>query len=326
MRITSQDGRFGDESQTTEMPEMKPSHLAWQLVFLCPLATLLAPGFSAAAEDAGRHASLAENKEVTTRLRSSLSQVESLAGATILFVTVQADGTAQVVGPLAKESQRAQIETDGLKALQRERERGTLSRDITRVDASPMTILVTDPKYPIRYVLSLDKLLGGFPDCMIQTREYNPETGRLSLSGVVENSAHLEMLGELLPALDAVGSVDTSSVIVASLEGFSDRPVRGHQYAYAALRANRGQEVVDVATDMIRRGYRQADVWYLRAAGHLLTGRKNEALGDMRVAAALEAKRSRSPRFLVLEHFQGPLRLELERTAILGPIPCIAAR
>ncbi len=263
----------------------------------------------------------------TERLADNLAQVEALQSAQVLLVVAREDGAAEVFGFLAEGSQREAVETEGLKALVREAERGELPRAPAAVDASGMVVLGTSPLFPLEYVMMLDRLMADVPACLIRPKTYHPATRALSLCGVVESEELLGLVESRLPALAGVDAVDVGSVILADQRAFSGAHVWGHHDVHAAVREWRPEDVVDATTRLIRRGYSWPDAWFLRAAGHLMEGREADAVGDVRIARAIESDRSyyRSQRFRAIERVQGPVRTQLERMVALGPASSIVS-
>ena len=146
------------------------------------------------------------------------------------------------------------------------------------------------------------------------------EKRRLDLCGVVTDKAVLKLV-EL--ALDGLRDMDViGHGLVLMVDGVLDpndwRQIMGSTsrlfaQAVRALQDDAGMVLLDLTDKLIRRGRRTSYVWCLRAAGHIMVGEDQLAMGDLRLAGI---PRKRHRLFL---NFQGELRTRLEELAPLGP-------
>jgi uncharacterized ubiquitin-like protein YukD len=266
-------------------------------------------------------------QHLTERLRNNLGQVESLATAQIFVAVVRADGSVQVCGLVAEESQQKEIEMKGLTALQREVKAGIITMPVAvdRVDASKMVALPQGRLTPLDHVLAFDKALASLPNCILRVQSYDPLRDIVRICGSVPSEEYHDVLKECLTASKSQFLFD-DVVIVDHKMARGDYVWNIHDIT-RALANQSSQQVLAGSQQIIRFGNSSPEAWYYRAAGYLLAGNDERAIGAVRVAASMESERIysyyRSKRFGALERFQGNLREKLERMVDAGPSICI---
>lgn len=307
---------------------MRYLSLRWSLALVGTLAAL---SFPAARGDEAPPppralAPLEQSQKVTERLRNSLAQLDALRDAQIGAAILWSDGTVQVFGFVRGPEQRSLIEEEGKKALDRETEQKNLPFPVGKVDASPMVLAQRGPLTPLDRVVQTERVLASVPGCLVCVACFSPSAETIFLCGTVETGDHLPLVADLATRVAGVAHVNVRDLIVTDQDAFQGSHLWERSDLYKALRTGQGHAMVATADLMLRRGYRRADAWYLRAVGHLLNGQQIEAVGDVRIAAALESDLvfQDSSRFVALARFQGPLRIHLERLAALGPSASLA--
>ncbi len=260
-----------------------------------------------------------ECRKLSDRLQNNLSQLESLETAQILFVMGWTDGTAKVFGVITDESQRNAIAEMGLKALQREADQGLVGLRVSDLNTSSLVLARRPTAVPVDFVRRLEKILNTLPSCLLRVQAYSPSSQKLCLCGFIESPEYLQTLKQAIANVKGIRGVDTRDVVVAGKCSASSQRDWGYTDLYRGLRNTDGNAMTEAATALIRSGQGTVDVWYLRAAGHLMASQRDQAVGDIRVAMALDGSSFyRSQRFSPLQRVQGNLREELERMVAFG--------
>ncbi len=269
----------------------------------------------------------AQTPTIAGRLRASLLNDPQLQGARVVFAQRTSDGVVHVSGFLADEAQRARVEQQGLVVLQREEAANNLAGPFTKVDASQMQVVSGQPS-PLDYLTVVDQLLGRGAE-PIAVQQYDPQRSELTLCGIVSTDARRQALVAGLRGLENVKTVRINQVLVADELAFAGSTGFEYDDCMDALTGQQGPQVVNLADTMLRRGRIESRIWYLRAAGHLLAGRTEQAVGDLRVAQLMDSRDAPSaqgrpsPRFAALRKFQGTHRLTLERLIAQGRASCL---
>jgi len=218
------------------------------------------------------------------------------------------------------------------------------------VDVSKMLVFDTSSMSDMRRLLLVERILDDMLSEVVErtTRanvtvdvirlrgkvrilHYNVKDRRMTLCGVVSNGRERQRIEQMLLRLKDVEDVVSDHVLLTDARSLSadtadsyldTRPL--HCEAMSALKHSSGPELVCFADEMIRMGRFSSSVWYLRAAGHLMSGNDILAVGDLRIAGADRDRHG------LLEKFQGHQRIKLERMVAHGPfitftspqIPC----
>ena len=265
---------------------------------------------------------------VAERLRSSLAQVPELATARILSAATSSDGVVRLYGLLGDPSQRALIEAAGLKALQSEaaNPRSTLKGPFAKVDASWMFVMGRERPFPLDFIVTVDKMLDAMSSGVLRVQSYDVGTREITLCGFVASPTELQELQVGLQSFTEVSLVRIEPVILTDEKAFDGTYSWMYVGMFDDVRTQHGQNLVAVSSAMIRKDHRRSAVWYVRAAGHLLCGQRSSAVGDVRIAVALDRRvhyGGASPRSQVLERFQGRLRVELEQIVASGTLASV---
>lgn len=265
-------------------------------------------------------------RSLTERLRTNVIQAD-LPGTQVFVAVVRADGVVQVFGTVADDSWRKQIEMNGLLELQRTAKAGAIKIPVAvnRVDASRMAALPQGRLSPLDHVLVLDKALAAIPNCLLRVETYDSFRSTVRLCGSVPSEEQHSVLKECLAGFNPRFSFDDVLVV--------DRKMARGDYVWSvhdvtrALASGSSEQVLTGSQQLIRFGDSSPEAWYYRAAGCLLAGNNEQAIGAVRIATSVEAQQVysyyQSSRFHALERFQGNLREKLERMVDSGPSICI---
>ena len=262
-----------------------------------------------------------DRRDAAERLRANLLNDPSLEGIQIVGTDVLPVGLVEVRGLLTDQSQRLLVEKQGLKALRREVEVGNLTGPVARVDASKMIMAPGKDASPVDYVRVIEKLLPATPGNAVRVRSRGAAGGEVILCGVVPSEDDRQQLQTALSHLRFTASVNVEPVMVVDRAPSADVSFLLYRDALLGLKRRNSGEIIEPATRIIRKGDGKAAVWYLKAAGHLLAGERSTAVGDVRIAVALEGRHALTPhsaRFDVLRHFQGKPRIDLEQMISAG--------
>lgn len=261
--------------------------------------------------------------EVFGILDASLRDAPELAGFKLIYAEMTPAGVLNLAGLVGSEDQRPALKQRAIAAVTNAVESGKLPKEpaLERVDLTKVRV----GSSPVDEMLVVESLLPAAPTRVLRTQWYAPDKGELYLAGLVESDASKARLIDELSRLPLVRKVDVGGVLVRQ----TGLPLPGEPTgtlldAYDALGRKDADALLVAATASIRNAAPNSaaalNSWYLRAAAHQMMGRRQEAIGDLRVAQALaENLAVAGGYYATLERFQGPQRLALSNLLREGP-------
>jgi hypothetical protein len=286
--------------------------------------------------------------EVFGILESSLRDQPDLVGFKLIHAELTPAGLLDLAGLAASEEQKGLAKQRAVKAIVNAIETGALPKGVVeRVDMTKVLI----GSSAVDELLVIELLAPGRPTRVVRASLYFPDRGVLILSGIVESEAVRtqivqrlealpilervdvtnvlvrqsgglrpgEMLGTMQDANDALGRMTPPTVVIPSKER-CERP----QVLALPIPGNPPEEMLQAATASLRNSApgsaASLNAWYMRAAAHLMQGRRQEAIGDLRVAQTLaQFTIGVDSYYTTLERFQGPIRIALSNLLREGP-------
>jgi hypothetical protein len=253
-------------------------------------------------------------------LERSLRNLPELRRMVLVYAERADDGTVWVVGLVPTEPLRSVVEQQGLRALQNAVEARRLPGPVTRLDTTRLLVGTSHEDL----LQAVETLCPSEPPLrVVRVQRFSLETGVLAVGGVAGGAADRARLIRTLEKLPVVKRVEDRDLLVAASFPSDDSASVFYNRAVAALGRQSGREMVEASSQVVRQGHSKRAIviraWYLRAAGHLLQGQAEQAVGDLRVADALEQRWGQADFYLALERFQGPSRDTLGRLIDAGP-------
>lgn len=253
-----------------------------------------------------------------------------LGGFKLIAVALQPSGRLDLAGLAASDEQVILARRFAVQVLTEAIEKGQFVRPEFKDRDAKLIIQTTDTKNvrigtsPVEELLVLEGLISRRPGRILRAQYYQAEQGLLVLSGIVESEAVRKQVVADLERLPILQRVDATNVLVRQSSGLRPGEPAGTLLdAYDALGRCDAHHLLLTTTAVIRNAAPgaggSASAWYLRAAAHLGQGRRQEAVGDLRVAHALaENLVGADPFFTTLERVQGPMRIALSRLRAIG--------
>ncbi len=250
-------------------------------------------------------------------LQSSLADSPDLAGFKLIYAELTPEGVLRLAGLIAQEEQRAALKRRTIEVVKNAVAAGNLPMApmLTELDLSKVRVGSSSSDE----LLVVESLLPTQPIRVVRGQQYDPASGELYLTGIVESEASRDRVTEFLQRLPLLRKVDTSNVLVRQSSGLEPgQPTGTLLSAQDALGRCDRTAMLESATASVRNAAPNStsavNSWYLRAAAHLMLGKRQAALGDLRVAHALaEQVVGGSGYYSTLERFQGPMRIELSK-------------
>lgn len=253
--------------------------------------------------------------EVFGILEASLPDAPGLEGFRLVFAELTPDGVLRLAGLAASEDQKQAVKKQAVAVMNNAIQSGALPMGTKFETVDVARVRVGSSK--VDELLVLESTLKTRPDRVVRAQLYLPDRGELHLTGIVESEASKKQIIDEMKKFPGVKVVDASKVLVRQSSGLQPGEPAGTLLdAYDALGRNASQEVLQAATASIRNAAptstASVNSWYMRAAAHMMLGRRQEALGDLRVAQALAQQVVGGDGYYsTLERFQGPLRIQM---------------
>jgi len=232
-------------------------------------------------------------------LQAAQPQATGLGDVRLLAAELRPTGVLHLVALVADDRERAALVTWANDALLLAVGRGYL-----RPDHPLERFELTGVRVGYRALDELHAIETLLP-AAVRVGRYDPDAGVIALSGVVPSPAARDALVRELGRVAAVRRVEADGVLVRSATPPTVDPGRLRTDALDALGRNDPAGLLRAADAWVQADPAAVEAWHLRAAAHLLLGRRSAAVGDVRVAAGLGV---RPP---LPERFQGPARIAL---------------
>jgi hypothetical protein len=253
--------------------------------------------------------------EIFGILEASLPDAPGLEGFRLVFAELTPDGVLRLVGLAASEDQKQAVKKQAVAVMNNAVQSGALPMGTMFETVDVARVRVGSSK--VDELLLLESLIQTRPNRVVLAQLYIPERGELHLTGIVESEASRNRIVDEVKKFPGVKAVDGSKVLVRQSTGLQPgEPTGTLMDAYDALGRNACNEMLQAATASVRNAApgstASVNAWYMRAAAHMMQGRRQEALGDLRVAQALAQQVVGGDGYYSsLERFQGPLRIQM---------------
>lgn len=246
-------------------------------------------------------------------LNAGLPKAPELGDVRLLAAELRPTGALHLVALVADERERAALATWANDALLLAVDRGYLRPDhhLERFDLAGVRVGSSARDE----LLAIESLLPPDAAGVVRLQRLDRRAGEIALAGVVETAAVRDALVHEMGRVSDVRHVEAGNLLVRQPEGAPATALSGLRTdALDALGRNDGERVLQATAALVRHvpsGLLAVEAWYLRAAGHLLLGRRQDAIGDLRVAEALARPLGGYRYHALLERFQGPARIAL---------------